>query len=63
MRTYPIVYRRGFTAGRREAAGLPMAPCPYRQWPLSALRKYRVWVTGWHDGKYAEKPRRPYLER
>lgn len=52
-RSYRIIHERGFQAGLKEREGSPLVPCPYRQWPLSALRKFKVWIQGWHKGRYA----------
>jgi hypothetical protein len=41
--------RSGMKQGAKDrAAGTVLAACPYRQWPLSQLRRYQAWVKGWH---------------
>lgn len=60
MRLHPVVYRKGFEQGRKERAGLPLAPAPYKQKYGSQLRKFRIWLAGWYDGKYMDRPRKVY---
>ena len=50
MKAYNHERRSGMKQGAKDRkAGMPLRACPYRQWPLSQLRKYTAWVNGWHS--------------
>lgn len=51
MTTLNAAYNAGRRQGEHEANGAPMVATPYKQWPLSQLKKYKAHVAGWHAGR------------
>lgn len=49
MKSFNHEYRSGMKQGEVDklCGGITKA-CPYKQYPISQLNKYRAWVNGWH---------------